>query len=73
MSKQSEYNALVVEMNQGAKEVAPDAMCSVEDIVSEAAMDILEENDWIDPFLRSKGVTDVRGRLVDDMASGTGF
>ena len=73
MSGKDRYNQFVKEHHQGCAEVAPEIGVAVEDIAAEAADDILDENLWVGEFLEENGITDIKGRLIDDISSGTGF
>lgn len=66
-----QYATFINDQHEGCKEAAeemPDI--SIEDIVSDVAVEVLASNPEAGAYLKSLGVKDIEGRLADDIYSG---
>jgi len=65
------YGELIKELHEGLNE-ATSEMPEVDpsEFATEVASTIIYDEKWITPYLQSRNVTDIQGRLADDIYSG---
>jgi len=65
------YSKLITELHAGLNEAVSE-MPDLDpgEMASEVASTIIYDETWITPYLESRKVTDIQGRLADDIYSG---
>ena len=69
------YGKLITELHEGLIEAADEMQeagvdVGIDELASEVASTTMYDEDWIKPYLESRGVSDFEGRLADDIYSG---
>ena len=74
MSK-AKYNALIKNLHQGMMEAEQEMAAEgidvdIADMGCEVARNAMDDDQWVEPFLKTLGVSDFLGRMADDIFSG---